>query len=294
MIRYGFLPSGSMLKWDIEKVCEYLCAAGYEGIELLPVWLLGEDKNDETRKRVLDAVLSNNLTISEVVLQRDLVVVDEAERADAVKWLSEAIAIVGQMGVDTVNLFTGPQPWLADPVVIGKDVSQGQAWGWVFAAFDQLLPIAEKNGVRIAVENVWGMLCCDLYSHTFLQAHYNSPLLGVNLDPSHDILYGNTDMSFLVKSWGDKIFHVHLKDAVGIPVQGKFVFPLLGEGLVNWTDFFAALHAIGYKGFASVEFESWDYLRNILNGKHEESVGLSMDAIRKLTEFLKETSADDQ
>jgi sugar phosphate isomerase/epimerase len=64
------------------------------------------------------------------------------------------------------------------------------------------------------------------------------------------------------------IFHVHLKDAVGRPgglpggLPGEtFLFPLLGEGEVPWTEFFAALDTAGYNGFLTVEFESFTYYK---------------------------------
>ena len=281
MIRYGFLPSGSLMKWEIEKLCALLSGIGYEGIELLPDFALTDEAG---RKRLLSAVEKNGLTISEAVLQRDLVIPEEEGRKAAIQWIVDAIPRVEQLGVGIVNLFTGPEPWKPNPVIVGRDVSQTQAWDWVFEAFDRILPVAEKHHMKIAVENVWGMLAHDLFTHKYLQSRYESPLLGVNLDPSHDVLYGNTDMRFLVNAWGkEKIFHVHLKDAVGVPEGGKFLFPLLGEGNVNWTDFFGELKRIGYDGFASVEFESWNYLSRLAGGRNEEAARVSFDAIKKLT-----------
>ena len=281
MIRYGYLPTGSLLSYDIDRLCEFLSGVGYQGIELMPEVALGDAAHT---KKLLSAVERNKLTISEVVLQRDLVMLDAGERAEAVSFLTESIKKVADLGVNTVNVFSGPRPWIPSPVIVGKDVSQSTAWGWVFEAFDKVLPVAEKCGVRLAVENVWGMLAHDIFSNLFLQSRYDSKFLGVNLDPSHDILCGNKDMKFLVETWGkDRIFHVHLKDAVGVPVGGKFLFPLLGEGEVNWKEFFASLNAIGYDGFASVEFESWAFIDNICGGDFAKCAEISYDAIQKLT-----------
>jgi len=281
MIRFGYLPSGSLMQWEIEKLCALLAEIGYAGIELLPDFALVDGAD---RRRLLAAVAANGLTISEVVLQRDLVHPDPGRREEAVRFILDAIPRVEQLGVNTVNLFTGPEPWIANPVVVGRDVTQSQAWEWVFSAFDRIVPAAEKHGMRLAVENVWGMLAHDLFTHKFLQGRYDSPCLGVNLDPSHDVLCGNTDMRFLVEAWGrERIFHVHLKDAVGVPEAGRFVFPLLGEGNVDWTAFFGALDAIGYDGFASVEFESWNYLSRLAGGRGEQAARVSFEAIQKLT-----------
>lgn len=282
-MKYGYLASGVMLGWEIERVCNYLKSLGYEGIELMPGWVTGEGVDEEARRRVVRAAQNEGMEITELVLQRDLVVTDEEERKAAVDYVCSSIPLAEQMGITTVNLFTGPKPWIANPVIVGRDVSQSVAWSWVFSAFDKILEVAQKHKVKIAVENVWGMLAHDFYTNMYLQNHFDSDFLGVNLDPSHDILYGNTDMKMLVEGWGKKIFHVHLKDAVGIPENGKYVFPLLGEGIVNWKEFFTALDGIGYTGFGSVEFESGGLLRNQLYGRNEESAKISMEALKAIT-----------
>jgi sugar phosphate isomerase/epimerase len=45
---------------------------------------------------------------------------------------------------------------------------------------------------------------------------------------------------------GDRIKHVHLKDSAGLPGRDgeTFIFPLLGEGQVDWVSFFAAMHML--------------------------------------------------
>jgi sugar phosphate isomerase/epimerase len=103
----------------------------------------------------------------------------------------------------------------------------------------------------------------------------------VNFDPSHDILSGNTDLRFLLNGWGERCKHIHLKDAAGIMQPGKFVFPMLGEGLADWNGFRAGLDDIGYDGTMSVEFESGClgvYFANDLSAAARES----MKAIRAL------------
>ena len=73
-----------------------------------------------------------------------------------------------------------------------------------------------------------------------------------------------------------------VKDAVGIAEQGKFLFPLLGEGRVDWAGFFRALDDLGYEGFMSVEFESFEYYRTVLKGDVEQAARMSMMQIEEL------------
>ena len=52
---------------------------------------------------------------------------------------------------------------------------------------------------------------------------------------------------------------------------------------MDWTEFFGALNDIGYDGFASVEFESWNYLSRLAGGSGEVTARVSFEAIQKLT-----------
>jgi sugar phosphate isomerase/epimerase len=158
-------------------------------------------------------------------------------------------------------------------------MAEGEAWELVFGAFDVLVPAAERHGVRLAVEAVFGMAVRDYYTTLPLMARYESAALGLNFDPSHYALYGN-DIPWAVRQWGSRIVHVHLKDCVGVPggLPGEtFTFPLLGEGTVPWPAFFAALDEVGYQGYLSVEFEAFTYYSAILRGDPAEAARISLE-----------------
>ena len=278
MIKKGFLANGEMLGWEPEKLCSFIKETGYDCVELIGDIIFAGGKDGKDFKAAADKY---GIGISEILAQRDYVVKDENERKGNIETTIQQIKKAAAMGVNIVNLFTGPVPWMPDSIHVGQQISMTEAGGMVFDAFDKIIPVAEAEGGKIAVENVWGMLAHDLYTNKFLINHYNSDNLGVNLDPSHDMLYGNNDAAFIVKSWGKKIFHVHVKDAVGIAEGGKFVFPLLGEGNVNFGAFFKALEEIGYEGCASVEFESWAYRANIWGGVHATSAKPSLEFLKK-------------
>ncbi|MBO4421919.1 MAG: sugar phosphate isomerase/epimerase [Clostridia bacterium] len=278
MIKKGFLANGEMLGWEPEKLCSFIKETGYDCVELIGDIIFAGGKDGTDFRAAADKY---GIGISEILAQRDYVVKDENERKNNIDTTIHQIKKSAAMGVDIVNLFTGPVPWMPDSIHVGQQISMTDAWGMVFDAFDKIIPVAEAEGVKIAVENVWGMLAHDLYTNKFLISHYSSDNLGVNLDPSHDMLYGNNDASFIVKSWGKKIFHVHVKDAVGIAEAGKFVFPLIGEGNVNFKAFFDALKEIGYEGTCSVEFESWAYRANTLGGVHSAAAAPMLEAMKR-------------
>lgn len=240
-------------------------------------------KSEKELKNIVRVSGENELEISEVVVQQDFVVLDDEQLENNIRYVELCIKVFSSLGIKTINVFTGPVPWAGNPVRIGKDISEGNAWDKVFYAFDRIVGLAGQYNMNLALENVWGMLCHDFYTARFLIDYYDSQWLGVNYDPSHDVLAGRLDVGWVVKKWGKKnIKHIHLKDAAGIQENGKFIFPLLGEGYVDWPAFSGSLHDIGYEGCMSVEFESFEYLRKILDNDFESAARLSMENIKKI------------
>jgi len=280
--KIGFLASLGFASMEPEEVLKTLSEIGYKAVEWTLTHLDPRKKSVEEIKRVVDLTKQYDMAVSEVVVHQDLVVLDENMRKKTTDLVLQCIQTFSEAGITTISLLTGPSAVESDAPRIGKDITEGKAWDMVFEAFDAFVPQAEKFKMNLAVEGVFCMLCHDYYSTRNLIDHYDSDYLGVNLDPSHDILAGNLDVGWIVKNWGNKIKHVHLKDAVGIPVLGKFIFPLLGEGNVDWTSFFKALEEIGYDGYLSVEFESFKYYEQILGNDIKKAAVLSLDNINKL------------
>ena len=134
-------------------------------------------------------------------------------------------------------------------------------------SLSEVVAIAEKSGVVVTVEPVFGMLVHDYYTVRELLGYFDTKHLAVNVDPSHFALYGN-DPAWAVRMLGDRVKHVHVKDVFGKPgVFGEtFSFPFLGEGVIDWKAFFSALRSMGYRGFLSLEFENESYLNNVCDG----------------------------
>ncbi len=290
--KYGFLAGLDFATMPTEHVVAPLAETGYQAVS----WPL-ERFNPKTttaqeRYQVVSATHESGLSVSEWVLQQDYVHPDSGVRRERIQLSADALRAIAALDMSVqakpapVNLFTGPAPWDSSAPRLGKDVSEGAAWGMVYEAFDTLVPLAEELDVDLAVEGVFGHLVHDYYTARELVRHYDSPRLGVNFDPSHGILYGN-DTAWATRQWGQHIKHVHLKDAVGCPgMPGEtFIFPLLGEGRVPWQSFYAALDEIGYDGFLTVEFESFDYYRQVLDNDPAAAARLSMQQLRRLEDM---------
>ena len=280
--KLAFLASLGYSEMPVADVCASLKSIGYDGVEWTSAHFNPRTMSARELADVVAVTKEHGLETSEVVVQRDFVCLDDSARRDRVEVVLETIEAASQAGVATLNLFTGPAPWEDAAPKVGADISEGAAWEMVLEAFARFVAAAEKRDVDLAVEGVFGMLCHDYYTTRLLIDHFDSPRLGVNFDPSHDILYGNLDSAWIARQWGDRIKHMHLKDAAGVPAMGKLLFPLLGEGLVPWKDLFAAVDDIGYTGFMSVEFESFTYYRTVLESDVEAAARISMEQLRKL------------
>lgn len=283
MQKIAFLASLGYAAWEPERVLDSLKELGYEGVE----WTLNHfhprTKSPAELAALVSLSESKGLPVSEVVVQQDFVTRDEAVRRDRIDLVKDCIKAAADAGVSTLNLFTGPAPWDPNAPQLGRDIPEGEAWCLVEQAFAELVPLAVEQEVYLAVEAVFGHTCRDFYTLRFLLDAFPSEYLGVNMDPSHYALYGN-DVPWAVRQLGDKIKHVHLKDVVGQPGRpgDTFLFPLLGEGIIDWRAFFDALDEIGYEGFCSVEFEAFRYARLVLRDDPVKAAALGMEQWRAL------------
>jgi sugar phosphate isomerase/epimerase len=279
--RLAFLAGLGYAGWRAEDVVASLSRLGYEGIEWTTAHF-GPDMPLPALKEVVLRTRDAGMEVSRIMAHEDLVSLDDSARRSRIDRTVRVIHAAGQCGVATVGTMTGPAPW--DPAAprIGKDLSESAAWEQVLEAYHAFGAAAAEAGVTITSEGVFGMVAHDFYSHRFLMDQLDARVQKVNLDLSHGILYGNEDVAWVVRQWGDRIGHVHLKDAIGVPEMGRFLFPLLGEGRVDWGAFFGALDEIGYRGFCSVEFESFDYYRRVLGGDPEAAARVSIEQVRAL------------
>jgi len=247
-----------------EEAIETLSKEKYDAVE----WMLGYHFNSVPElESLVERTRKSGLEVSNIMCWQDFVTTDEKLRSERVRRIEEYLSATGKLGISVLNLFTGPMTWSPQFQRIGRDISEGRAWSLVVDSFNPIVSAAEKQNVIVTVEAVFGMLVHDYYTMRELLSHFDSKYIGVNLDPSHLILYGN-DPVWAVSRLGQKIKHVHAKDAAGrMGILGEdFVFPFLGEGQVDWKGFLAALRSAGYSGYLSLEFENDSYLNNVCDG----------------------------
>ena len=265
--RVGFMMNLEFGEMRIREALKALADIGYEAVEYSLSDLNPERMSQQQMRNLVKMTETQGLIISEWAVQREFVHLDESIRLKELALTMDCIKAASDLGIGIVNCYTGPAPFmgLGSPC-LHKEIGEAEAWRMVLEACDKIVPLAEKCNVRIAFEAVYGMVCREYYTLQELLRHYDSDYLGVNYDPSHMALYHNS-VGWTIRRLRERIFHVHVKDVAGVPgykMGDTFIFPLLGEGRVDWPDFFAAMHEIKYEGCFSLEFESFDYYRRTL------------------------------
>lgn len=130
--------------------------------------------------------------------------------------------------------------------VVRYDVAWQRATDFIRAA----LPLAERAGVRICIENVWNkFLLSPLEMRQFI-AQFQSEWVGSYFDVANTLALGYPE--HWIEILGKQILRVHLKDyrrAVG-SVDG---FVEIFSGDVDWPAVIDALRKIGYDGWLTAE-----------------------------------------
>jgi sugar phosphate isomerase/epimerase len=278
--RFGFVAKLDFARLAAPEVCRILSAEGYGAVSWTAAHFDPRRHDRAALARTIAATRDSGLDIAEIVAQVDAIVADDRRRADRIAHVEETIAAAAELGVGPVNIFTGPAVWQQGHARIPQDISLGTAWDMAIDAIGRYVRVASRLGVTLALEAVFGQVTHDYFTLAEMLRRHDAPALRVNLDPSHFFLARN-DIPWSVRALGARIAHCHLKDAVGTPGMpgDQFLFPLLGEGAIDWAAFGGALDATGYRGKLTVEFESFAYYRRVLDSDPVRAARISREAL---------------
>jgi sugar phosphate isomerase/epimerase len=295
MSRPVTLFTGQWADLPFETVCQKAKAFGYDGLEIA-CWgdhfevNKADDAYCRKKKETLAKyglkvfAISNHLVgqaITDRIDQRHKSIVPayvwgdgdpEGVRKRAAAEMVHTAEAAKRLGVSTVNGFTGSPIWhllYSFPPVTPAMIDEGYA---DFAA--RVIPILDKFhelGILFALEIHPTEVAFDIASaRRTLKAVNHHPNFGFNFDPSH-LGYQGVDYAKLLIEFGEKIFHVHMKDLgwSKVPTDagvfgghtefgtlGRYWdFKSLGHGNIDFESIIRALNRINYKGPLSVEWE---------------------------------------
>jgi inosose dehydratase len=220
---------------SIERAVSDIAAAGYAGIEMFDGNLFDyADRPEELQGLLSDAGLElasaytgGNFIYSEI-LDEELVRVSRA--AKLAQLFGAGSLVVG--GGARRSSGTRPEDY--------------QALG---SALDQVCDIAEAHGL---------VACYHPHLTTIVESPDEldrlMPLTRMAFCPdTGHLAAGGGDPAALIRSYGDRLQHVHLKDVRLEPLE----FVPLGQGSIDFSDVLAAVHESGYDGWLMVELDSY-------------------------------------
>jgi len=171
-----------------------------------------------------------------------------------------------------VNGFTGSSIWhlvYSFPPVLPNQLENGYK---DFAKrFNPILDVFDEHDVKFALEVHPTEIAFDIVSaHKAVEALGGRKTFGFNYDPSH-FVYQGVDYVQFIREFGERIYHVHMKDAWFSPTPRRsgvfgghlpfghperyWEFRSLGHGSVDFEEIIRNLNHVGYQGPLSVEWE---------------------------------------
>jgi len=129
--------------------------------------------------------------------------------------------------------------------------AQNQATDSAREALRKLIPVAEKTGVVIALENVWNNLWVKPALFTNFVASFKSPWVKAYFDIGNHVKYAPPQE--WIRSLGKLIAKCHVKDFKLNPDGHGGRFCRIGEGSIDWPAVRRALDEIGYNGWLTNE-----------------------------------------
>jgi sugar phosphate isomerase/epimerase len=185
--------------------------------------------------------------------------IDYKSREKISSYFMALIRLASKLGCNMVSSHAGCIP--------GKTLDEMvQEFQTVFTPY---MDLAEKEGVKVVLENCphgpgGGNFVHSPAMWDRIFTAVPSKNLGIELDPSHMIILF-IDYLQAMENYGDRIYHVHLKDAelltsattqTGVRNdESWWRYRIPGWGSVDWKAFFSVLHTVGYKGTVVVENE---------------------------------------
>jgi len=136
---------------------------------------------------------------------------------------------------------------LVVPAVVTKNVSYRDAYTRSQANIRKLIPDAERNGIKLAIEEVWNKFLLSPTEFVRYIDEFDSPWVGAYFDVGNVVEYGFP--AEWIRELGKRILKIHIKEYAK---ANRFNYPL-GEGEIDWPAVRQALVDVGYEGWITAE-----------------------------------------
>jgi len=142
----------------------------------------------------------------------------------------------------------GASAVLLVPAVVNEETTYEEAWERSFAEVKDIAPVAEEEGILLALENVWNKFLLSPMEFKNYVSEVNSPFVKAYFDCGNIMAYGYPQ--HWIRSLGDQILKIHVKGFTAYPNLG---FPRSLDSDVPWKECREAWMEIGYDDYLTVE-----------------------------------------
>jgi hexulose-6-phosphate isomerase len=223
---------------------------GYDGIEASPM------RDMDKAKELGQLAKAAGIQIHSIIYggwQHPLSDPDPAVVARGKEDVEWAMKTAVNLGADVVLLVPG---------VVNEKVGYAQAYENSQKNIRDLIPVAEKYKVILAIEEVWNKFLLSPIEFAAYLDSFDSEWVRAYFDVGNVVLYGYPQD--WIRTLGKRIVRVHIKDFKREKEQ--LSWPALYEGDVDWPEVRKAFHEIGYTGWVNAELPNGDeaYLAEVL------------------------------
>ncbi len=240
----------------LAEAVDAIAAAGYAGVEVMAdvphahPSRFGRPHRDGLRRQLAE----RGLTVSNVnafthfadgdTYHPTWIEHDAGRRQVRVDHTIGAVDLAADVGAATVSVQPGGP-------LIGTGLTAADAAARFADGLRQVLPRARDRGVTLAVEPEPGLLIETAAEYAaFVAEHFaDEPLVRMNCDVGHLFCVGD-DPAAVIRDQASQIAHVHLED-IGKNRVHQHLLP--GRGVIDFPAVFAALDAVAYAGWVTVE-----------------------------------------
>ncbi|TWU47157.1 Xylose isomerase-like TIM barrel [Rubripirellula tenax] len=236
-------------KLTIEQCVDLAADAGFDAVEVLHVQM--EDTSNATLQRIKQRSFRHGMSLCGMSTHQSFVFPDPAERRSNVDHTIDCIELAYAMGIPTIRVNTGRWGTSGsfDELMANKGIeprleghTDDEAFDWIRDGFEKCLPVAEKCGVVMGLENHWGL---GRTADGVLKVinDVNSPWLQATLDTGNFLEDQYTQYAKLAPK--------------AVLVQAKTYF---GGGTwysldIDYARVAEILRSVNYQGYISLEFE---------------------------------------
>ena len=245
----------SMLPKDLSYADRFALArdAGFEAVEMQTI--TRQEEAAEVREASRKAGVRIHSVMNMDHWRLPLSSSDPAVVDGSVKGMETSLRNAALWGADAVLLV---------PAVVDANTSYKDAYARSQRVIrERLLPIARETKVVIAVEEVWNKFLLSPLEFARYVDEFESPLVKAYFDVGNIVFYAFPQD--WIRTLGARIVKIHLKDFKLDRRAGRFTWPNLGEGDIDWPEVRRALNDIKYGGFVTTELGGGDaaYLKDL-------------------------------